>query len=64
MKLSGFVAETDGTAKKLYRLVPHIGSTGFYTVPYRYRRGFAVYRLAKYRTAKIFLDLLKLQSNL
>ena len=54
-------SETGGTAKKVYRLVPRTASTGFgtvpyrttpnylHTVPYRYWRGLAVYRLAKYR---------------
>ena len=36
-----------------YRTVPY-RLKNLYTVPYRYRRDFAVYRLAKYRTAKVF----------
>jgi cell division protein FtsL len=36
-----------------YRTVPY-RLKNLHTVPYRYRRGFAVYRLAKYRTAKFF----------
>ena len=68
--------ETGGIAKKVYRPVPCTAPIGLYTVPYRtaqkilhtvpyrYRRGFAVYRLAKYRcTAKIFLRVSKLEST-
>ena len=61
---SAFFAETGCTAKKVYRLAPRTAPIGFYTVPYQYRRGFAIYRLAKYRcTAKIFLRVSKLEST-
>jgi hypothetical protein len=49
---------------RLYTVPYRTAQKILHTVPYRYRRGFAVYRLAKYRcTAKIFLRVSKLEST-
>ena len=48
-------AETDGVEKIQYRLVPCTTSICIIPYRYRYRRRFAVYRLAKYRTVESIL---------